>query len=175
MMKKTHRFVGGSTAFVVGTSVGLPIAVVVGVSALSAFASTFPDDVERPVRLKRLTIWPGLPHRQLTHYPVIQLLVVALLALLMIAASPFSGGEVIYLAGALAIAWVMHSVADAMTIDRRGIALLWPIRRRGYHLLPRPLRARVDTNSVSEKVFGVVWSAIVLCFIYARFRHSIPA
>lgn len=173
-MAKTHRLVGGSTAFVAGVSVGFPLVVVAGVSVLAAAASTSPDDVERPVKIKRLTIWPGLPHRQITHYPVVQLSIVAVLALVMLSASPLDPVVVLYLTGALAVAWVMHSVADAMTIDRRGIALLWPIRRRGYHLLPRRLRARVGSSSLSEVVFCVVWTTFVLCFTYARLRHGIP-
>lgn len=165
-MTPTHRLVGGSTALAAGVAIGLPLSVVVGVSALTAYASSFPDDVER---------WFKLSHRQISHYPVIQVALASLLALLLLLKSPLSDAIAIYVAGALAFAWVMHSVADAMTIDRRGIALAWPIRRRGYHLLPRHLRAKVGRASASEYVFGVAWSAFVLCFLYARFRHSLPA
>lgn len=165
-MKPTHRLVGGSTALVAGVVAELPVAVVLGVSLLAAAASSFPDDVERPLKL---------PHRQITHYPLLQLLLAGALAAAMLSFSPLGATTVLYLTGALAVAWLMHSVADAMTKDRRGIALLWPIRRRGYHLLPGPLRAEVGRSSPSEYVFGVAWSVFVLCFLYARFRHSIPA
>jgi membrane-bound metal-dependent hydrolase YbcI (DUF457 family) len=180
MMARTHRLVGGSTAFVIGAGAGFPIALVGGVSLVAAAASTLPDSLEHPPKLirkkmPRLAKRLSLPHRQITHYPVIQLSVTLLLAGLLLSISPIPAVFVLYLAGALAIAFVMHSVADAMTIDPRGIALFWPIQRRGYHLLPRPLRARVDTSSPSEIVFSVVWSAFVLCFAYARFRHNIPS
>jgi hypothetical protein len=69
----------------------------------------------------------------------------------------------------------MHSLADAATIHRDGIQLLWPISRRGYHVVPRAMRARVGTDSRSEWAFSAVWCMIVLSYIYARYRHHIPA
>ena len=179
MMARTHRLVGGSTALVAGIGLGMPAVAVAGVSALAFIASTSPDDAERPIKIgperKQLTLWPGLPHRKITHYPIVQIAVVASLALILISLSPLPADLVLYGAGALAVAWVMHSVADSMTVDKRGIALGWPISRRGYHLAPRGLRASVGSSSPSEIVFGIVWVAFVLCFLYARFRHSIPA
>lgn len=78
-------------------------------------------------------------------------------------------------AGAVALGCVMHSCADAMTVDPRGIALAWPFLRRGFHLMPYSWRVRVGSKSASERVFFVVWSAFVLSYVYVRFRHQIAS
>jgi hypothetical protein len=67
-----------------------------------------------------------------------------------------------------------HSVADSMTVDKHGIALLWPISRRGYHLLPRRMRVWVGSKSRSEWTFAACWCVFVLSYVYVRYRHYLP-
>jgi membrane-bound metal-dependent hydrolase YbcI (DUF457 family) len=73
------------------------------------------------------------------------------------------------LLGGVAIGCLMHSIADSMTVDPRGIALLWPLKRRGVHLLPRWARVWVGSESLSEWAFAAVWIAFVLSYVYVRF------
>jgi membrane-bound metal-dependent hydrolase YbcI (DUF457 family) len=101
--------------------------------------------------------------------------VIGLLAYLAVTYAVAPVAVVYGLATAVEVGCLTHSLADAATVDPRGIRLLWPIRRRGYHLLPRSWRVRVGTRSTSELVFSIVWSAVVLSYLYARFRHQIPA
>lgn len=164
MTGKTHKLIGGSSAFVVSASVGLPISLVAGVTAVAAAASSLPDDAEK---------WIRSPHRTVTHWPLLQL---AVFALPVIAAAIWLAAFAVvigWLCAAAAFACLMHSIADAMTIDPRGIQLLWPISRRGYHLVPRNIRVKVGRDSLSEKAFCVALVAIVLCFTYVRYRHQI--
>lgn len=189
-MAPTHALIGGTTGFVVSTAaapaLGAPIpfdlAVVAFAVALAAASSSIPDNLEKPPRWvvkrapKLAKLFPQLPHRTVTHWPALQLGVIAALTFALSLVSGVSLGLVaLAITGPVALGCVMHSVADAMTIDPRGIQLLWPISRRGYHLTPRWARVRVATGSRSEWVFGVVWCLLVLTYTYARFRHSIPA
>jgi membrane-bound metal-dependent hydrolase YbcI (DUF457 family) len=183
MMARTHRLVSGSTAFVATTAVGVPIGVCGVAAGVATLAASWPDDAEgllnapqhrfRPRRLFKH--FPVVSHRHLTHYPSLQVAFFAVVAAAIIsfAAAPVDSLEVI--AGAAAFGCVMHSVADSMTVEQHGIALLWPFSRRGVHLMPRPLRVWVGAKSRSEWVFVACWCAFVLCYLYVRYRHSIPA
>jgi hypothetical protein len=174
-MGPTHRLVGGTTGFVVSTAVvpalDAPSYVSLGVVAaavlLAAGASSVPDDLERLLRAK---------HRTVTHWPALQLAVVGVLTVVVSIASGLPVALVASaITGPVALGCVMHSVADAMTVDPRGIQLLWPLSRRGYHLLPRSLRVWVGTKSRSEWAFVAVWCLVVLSYTYARFRHHITS
>jgi membrane-bound metal-dependent hydrolase YbcI (DUF457 family) len=166
MMAATHRLVSGSTALVLTSVVGLPVAVAAppppgGVAALSA---SWPDDVEKPLRL---------PHRGPSHWPSVQAVVLALPVLAASVWLPVATAVVAALAAAAWLGCVAHSCADAMTVHPSGIKLLWPLRLRGYHLLPWRWRVRVGSRSRSEWIFFVVWSGIVLCYLYARYHQVI--
>jgi hypothetical protein len=182
-MAGTHRLVSGTTGFIVANVAGLPIPGDLMVAAVAGVSASIPDDLEKVLRPKWLSKRfprlakkiPLFKHRTITHYPAMQLAVLG--GLVYLAVHYGIAPTVICVAFASAVAWgcFMHSCADAMTVDPRGIALLWPISRRGFHLLPYHLRVRVGSKSVSEIVFFVVWSVIVLSFLYARFRHQISA
>jgi membrane-bound metal-dependent hydrolase YbcI (DUF457 family) len=136
--------------------------VVVAVSFIAAMSSPAPDRFEKLLKLK---------HRRLTHYPASQLTFIALLtyaAAMIMRPEPWPA---LVMGAGLAIGCVMHSIADAMTVDKHGIALLWPVSQRGYHLLPWSLRVWVGRKSVSEKVFCIVWLGFVLIYAYARFGN----
>lgn len=166
MMAKTHRLVSGSTAFVATTAAGLPIYACGAAIGVAALASSWPDDVERPL---------CLDHRKWSHRPLVQGLVLSLPA---VAAAIWLPAAALIVAATAVAAWigcVAHSLADAMTVEQHGIQLLWPISRRGYHLLPRPLRVWVGSKSRSEWVFAACWCVFVLCYVYVRYRHLIPA
>jgi membrane-bound metal-dependent hydrolase YbcI (DUF457 family) len=165
MVARTHRLLGGSTGFVATTAVGLPISICAVATVIAAASSSLPDDLER---------WLHLSHRRATHYPSLQLLVAATIAAGAIAeAAP--AVVVLSVVGAVALGCLVHSLADAMTVEQHGIALLWPISRRGYHLLPRPMRVWVGSKSRSEWAFAACWCAFVLCYVYVRYRHQIPS
>jgi membrane-bound metal-dependent hydrolase YbcI (DUF457 family) len=164
MMGPTHRLVGTTTGFVAATAVGLSVPVSAGVAVMSGLSSSVPDDLEKLLHVE---------HRTVTHRPALQLIVIAALAALASLVVPLALAVV--LAGSVAIGCVMHSAADAMTIDRRGIQLLWPIRRRGYHLLPPFMRASVGSKSISELAFSVAWCAIVISYLYVRYGNHISA
>ena len=165
MMGTTHRLVGGSTALVVSTAIGLPMPVDVAVAGVAAASSSIPDDLEKLLHLR---------HRRLTHYPLLQLAVISVLTAAVLEFVPAAPvGVVLAGAAAVALGCVVHSLADAMTVDPRGMALLWPFSRRGYHLLPHALRVRVDSKSASEWVFAALWTGIVLSYLYVRYRHNI--
>lgn len=166
MMAKTHRLVSGSTAFVATTAVGIPIYVCGAAAGVSALASSWPDDVEKLLHLK---------HRRASHWPSVQAIVLGVPVAAAAIWLPVATLAVAALAVAAWLGCVMHSVADSMTVEQHGIALLWPISRRGYHLLPRPLRVWVGSKSRSEWVFVACWCAFVLCYAYVRYRHYIPA
>ena len=178
MMADTHKIIGGSSALVLGAAATLvtnapdylEVLAVALVAPTAAAASSIPDSAEKVLHL---------PHRKLTHYPSVQILMSALMAFAFIHYTSIPDLAVAMLAGGVAFGCLMHSIADAMTIDRRGIALLWPFTRRGFHLMPYRMRVRVGSGSRSERVFAVAWSVlmvgIVLSYIYARFRHQISA
>jgi membrane-bound metal-dependent hydrolase YbcI (DUF457 family) len=174
-MAKTHSLIGGTTGFVVSTAalpaLGAPsyldAAIVASAVALATASSSLPDSLEK---------WLHVKHRTVTHWPALQLFVLGVItASALLASKGQIGFYILAVTSPIALGCVMHSVADAMTIDPRGIQLLWPISRRGFHLTPRWARVRVATESRSEWVFGIVWCLIVLIYTYARFRHSIPA
>jgi hypothetical protein len=166
MMGPTHKLVGGSTAFVATTAVGAP-AVVVVIAVISAVvASPMPDQAEKVLHLR---------HRRLTHRPSVQMAFFGAWGLAGSVLAPQFVGLIAVMAASLAAGCVMHSVADSMTVEKDGIQLLWPLSRRGYHLLPWSLRVWVGTKSRSEKLFVVVWCAFVLIYAYAHFRSHISA
>lgn len=166
MTGPTHRLIGASSGFIAASVAGLSIGVCVAAGGVAGATSSLPDQLEKRIRAR---------HRRLTHYPLLQIAFFAVVAAAIIhfAAAPVVPLEVI--AGAAAFGCVMHSVADSMTVEQHGIALLWPISHRGYHLMPRPLRVWVGSKSRSEWVFAACWCAFVLCYVYVRYRHSIPA
>jgi membrane-bound metal-dependent hydrolase YbcI (DUF457 family) len=167
MMARTHRIVSGSSTFVATTAVGLPISVACVASSVAASASSWPDDVEK-LKLLRLK------HRRQSHWPSVQ---AAVLGVPVVAAAIWLPVATLIVAGIAAGAWlgcVMHSVADSMTVDKHGIALLWPISRRGYHLLPRRMRVWVGSKSRSEWTFAACWCVFVLSYVYVRYRHYLP-
>jgi membrane-bound metal-dependent hydrolase YbcI (DUF457 family) len=163
-MEQAHRLVGGSTGFVAGLATGFPLTISAAVGATAALSSSLPDHLEGPLRLS---------HRKITHWPAMQLFVIALITAGIISLSPVPDEYVFVFTGGMAIGCLMHSIADSMTIHPSGIQLLWPISRRGYHLLPRSMRVRVGTKSRSEWAFVVIWCLFVLSYTYARFRHQI--
>jgi membrane-bound metal-dependent hydrolase YbcI (DUF457 family) len=157
--------VGGTSGFVISTAVGASMPVVAAVSILAFFSSPAPDRLEKS--------FIKLRHRRITHRPAIQLAFIALLTYVMaMVMRPYPEPALVVGAG-LAVGCVMHSVADAMTVDKHGIQLLWPISQRGYHLMPWSLRVWVGRKSTSERVFCVVWLGSVLIYAYARFGHLI--
>lgn len=164
-MGPTHRLIGGSTVLVATTAIGLPLELVAGASALAVASSSLPDDLEKVFHLE---------HRKITHRPVLQLLACSALAYAAVL-STIPLWIVLCTAIPVAAACLLHSFADAMTVYPSGIQLLWPISRRGYHLMPYRMRVRVGTRSPSEVVFALIWSVIVLSYLYARFRHHIVA
>jgi membrane-bound metal-dependent hydrolase YbcI (DUF457 family) len=165
MMYPTHRLVNGSSAFVATTAVGLPV-YVVAVSVAGAVATTVaPDKIEKML---------GVPHRR-WHLPSLYLVVFAGLYALAMHYVVDQNGVIGVLCASAAFGCVMHMVADAMTVERHGIKLLWPISRRGYHLLPWSCRVWVGSKSRSERLFVVIWCGFVLIYAYARFRYLIPA
>src|SRR4051812_37589724 len=141
MMGPTHALVGGSTAFVATSALGLPWEYVGVATVCSAATSSLPDDAEK---------WLRLPHRKTTHRPAVQIAFFGLLAVAASLAVPTFATLAVLLAAPLTLGCVMHSCADAMTVERHGIQLLWPISRRGYHLLPRFMRVWVGSKSRSE-------------------------
>lgn len=164
MMGPTHRLVGGTTGLVASSAAGLPIPAVVAVALIAGASSSLPDDLEKLLHL---------PHRRTTHYPILQLAAICGLAYvgLRFAAVPLL--LVVGVTGPIALGCLMHSIVDSMTVDPRGVALFWPIYRRGVHLLPRWARIWVASDSRSEWAFCVVWVSIVLCYTYVQFGHLI--
>jgi membrane-bound metal-dependent hydrolase YbcI (DUF457 family) len=165
MTGPTHTLVGGSTGFVLATAAGASIYGVAFVSIIAALSSTAPDSLEKKLKV--------VAHRRLTHYPAVQL---AFIALITYAAAMVMRPEpdpALVLGAGLAVGCLMHSIADAMTVDKHGIALLWPVSRRGYHLMPWSLRVWVGRKSISERIFCAVWLGFVLIYAYARFGHLI--
>lgn len=146
-------------------SAGLPLTFVVGSSVIATISSPAPDRIEKVF---------GLQHRRITHRPFVQLTVIAALtyaaAMLMRPDPPIFA---VVVGVGLAFGCVMHSVADAMTVESYGIELLWPISRRGYHLLPWSLRVWADGDAPSQKVFVAVWLAFVLIYVYERYGNLI--
>jgi membrane-bound metal-dependent hydrolase YbcI (DUF457 family) len=184
MMGPTHALIGGSSAFVATTAAGLPFEYVIPASVL-AFASSSLPDLDQKWPLKRL-----VRHRTVTHYPALQLIFFAAVVAIVAVLAPDMAVMAAALAAPMLFACVMHSVADAMTIDKQGIQLLWPISRRGYHLLPWKMRIWVGSKLRSEplswrfwrgwklrseQVFVAIWVGFVLIYAYARFSSSISA
>lgn len=165
------------------SAVGLPIGVCVVAGGVAGATSSLPDNMEIvlnfPQRRFRprwaFKYFPSVSHRHLTHYPLLQIVFFAGVAAAIIHFAAAPAGFLEATAGAAALGCVMHSVADSMTVEQHGIALLWPINRRGYHLMPRPLRVWVGSKSRSEWVFVACWCALVLCYVYVRYRHQIPS
>lgn len=166
MTGKTHRLVNGSGAFVVLTAAGLSTPVAAAGAGVAALAASWPDDVEDPLHLS---------HRGPSHRPVLQ---GAVLALPVVASAVWLPVVLLYVAALAAAAWlgcVLHSCADAMTVEKHGIQLLWPLSTRGYHLAPRFCRVRVGRNSRSEYAFVLAWCAFVLSYLYVRYHDQIAA
>jgi hypothetical protein len=176
-MEKTHWLVGGSTGFVAGVATGFPLTISAAVAATAAVSSSIPDRLEGPPAWmihnhKWLSVF-RLPHRKVTHWPALQVFVIGLITAGIISFSNAPNDMVLIFACGVAVGCLMHSIADAMTIHPSGIQLLWPISRRGYHLLPRALRVKVGTKSRSEWAFAVIWCLVVLSFTYAHFHSQI--
>jgi membrane-bound metal-dependent hydrolase YbcI (DUF457 family) len=165
MTGRTHRIIGGSTAFVVSTVAGLPAPLIAGAVAVAAKSSSLPDDAEK---------WLRVPHRRLTHWPLVQMAIFAIPVAASAIWIPIYASAIGALCASAFFGCFMHSIADSMTIHPSGIQLLWPISRRGYHLMPQSMRVRVDRDSLSEKVFRVMLIVIVLCFTYVRYHDKIP-
>lgn len=165
MMGPTHKLVCGSTAFVATTAVGAPM-LVVAASVVGAAATYDLPDIDQKI---------GIPHRRLTHWPSVQIAFFAGCGLLAVRYAPEFSWLIAVMAASMAFGCVVHSLADAMTVDKDGIQLLWPFRRRGYHLLPWRLRVRVGTKSRSERWFLRVWMLLVLIYAYAHFGSLISS
>lgn len=166
MTGQTHRLIGGSTGFVISTAVGASMPVVAAISLIAFASSTAPDHLEKKI---------GLNHRRLTHYPAMQLVFIAALTYAIAMVMRPEPWPAVVIGAGLAVGCVMHSVADAMTVDKHGIQLLWPLSSRGYHLMPWSLRVWVGRKSTSERVFCVIWLGFVLIYAYARFGYLITA
>lgn len=196
MIGRTHKFFNVSAAFVALTAAGAPLVVAGAVSGAAGVSASWPDVVEKPLHL---------PHRGPSHWPLVQAAVLSLPVIAaaiwlpgvldrlvagigvphtlvahlavsaLVAARQFAVPCVAALAAIMWMGCVWHSVADAMTVDREGIKLLWPISRRGFHLAPRFLRTRVGRDSRSEKVFVVAWCTFVLSYIYVRYHEQITS
>lgn len=140
---------------------------VVAASVVGA-AATFdlPDRAEKILHV---------PHRRLTHWPSVQIGFFVACGLLATHYAPEFSWPIAVLAAAMALGCVVHSLADAMTVDKDGIQLAWPFSRRGYHLLPRSARVRVGTKSRSERVFRATWMLFVLIYAYAHFGSLISS
>jgi membrane-bound metal-dependent hydrolase YbcI (DUF457 family) len=176
MMGPRHQMIGGSTALIATTAAGLPIPVDVAVVAVAAASSSLPDQIEtwvnfvgRKLHIKLLQI----PHRRLTHWPSMQIGVVAVIAAALLELTSAEALYVLPVAAGVGIGCLAHSLADAMTIHPQGIQLLWPISARGYHLLPHALRVKVGSKSRSEWLFSAIWAAFVLSYLYVRYRHQV--
>lgn len=165
-MGTTHQLVGGSTAFVATTAAGASMGVVAAAVICAVAASPLPD-VDQKIKFIR--------HRGPTHWPFLQVAFFAACAVAGAHYAPENSGLVVVTAASMALGCVMHSCADAMTVEKNGIQLLWPLSRRGYHLLPWSMRVWVGNKSRSERAFVVVWCVFVLIYVYASFRHLISA
>lgn len=170
MTGRTHKIVGGSVGLVASTTVLSPttisVAISLGVSGVAYASSSLPDSLEKLLRVK---------HRTVTHWPLLQLAAIGVPAWAALNFGSAPSLLIVSTAVGMAIGCLAHSLADAMTIDPRGIALLWPIRRRGYHIVPRSWRVRVDSKSTSERVFVALWCSFVLIYVYARFGYLITS
>lgn len=166
MTGQTHRLIGGSTGFVISTTAGASMLAVAAVSIIAVMSSTAPDRLEELLKL---------PHRRITHRPAVQVTFVAALAFALATVMHPEAWPALVLGAGLLVGCLMHSVADAMTVDKHGIELLWPLSSRGFHLLPWSLRVWVGRKSTSERVFCVVWVGFVLIYTYARFGSSISS
>jgi membrane-bound metal-dependent hydrolase YbcI (DUF457 family) len=136
------------------------------VSVIGAVAASPLPDVDQKI---------GIPHRRVTHWPSMQIAFFAACAFAGAYLAPGFTQLIAVLTASMAFGCVMHSCADAMTVDKHGIQLLWPVSRRGYHLLPWSCRVWVGNKSASEKAFVAIWMAFVLIYAYARFGHLIFA
>lgn len=166
MMERTHGLVSGTSAFVATTAVGAPL-VVVAASVVGATATkSWPDRAEKILHCQ---------HRRLTHRPFVQICFFAAWGLLAVHYLPQFAVLIAVVASSMAFGCVMHSVADGMTVERNGIEFLWPISRRGYHLLPRFMRVWVGSKSRSERTFVAIWTGFVLIYAYAQFGSLIFA
>lgn len=183
MTGRNHRVLNAGTTFVALTAAGASLPLAAAGSTVSAAAARWPDLVEEPL---------GLPHRGPSHWPSVQALVLALpviaaaiwlpvatISLTILAHTITIRLPILICTAALAAAtWigcVLHSVFDAMTVERGGIKLLWPFYWRGIHLMPRYLRVRVGRDRPSEWVFVALWCMIVLSYLYVRYHDQIAA
>lgn len=164
MVNRTHRIFNGSSAFVATTAVGLPPVAVAAAVGGAVIAASLPDNAEKILRV---------PHRRLTHWPSVQVAFFAAMATAVAIYAPEFTAIATVVAASLAFGCVLHSVADAMTVDKNGIQLAWPISRRGFHIIPWSWRVWVGNNSPSERRFVVIWCVFVLIYAYARYRHLI--
>lgn len=165
MMYETHKLVSGTSAFMATTAVYLPPHVVIVSMAGAVSTTVLPDRAEKML---------GIEHRR-WHLPALYLAIFGGLYVLATHYVVDTSGIIAVVLASMAFGCVMHMVADAMTVEKRGIKLLWPISRRGYHLLPWKFRVWVGSKSRSERLFAVVWCGFVLIYIYARFKHLISA
>jgi len=148
----------------------MPLIFAGATSVLAASTATFPDRAEKVLRIPE-----SLHRKNPTHYPSTQILFFALLAVAGSIYLPQFTPWIVFACAGAAYGCVMHSVADAMTVEKHGIRLAWPISRRGYHLLPRWARVWVGSKSPSERLFVLVWMALVLLYVYLRYRSFIFA
>jgi inner membrane protein len=171
MMGKTHLVIGVaiglSTAYVLESDVPHAFAL----TAFSAAGALLPD-VDHPRSMIRDFLWiPGdilfsqMPHRGITHTFLAMVVVVGIIYFLLPASLNVIGFAVL-------LGFFSHLIADVVT--PRGLPLLLPFTDRQFHLLPEPLRIKV--NSLSEKIIyylTILISVGVLLSLLVRWTVSL--
>lgn len=178
MMGKTHRLVSAGTASVLAAGVGMPAADCAVFVGASWCAAKLPDKLERGVawlmpwrwriRSWRFTV-KAIEHREMTHW-IVTAFAFALVAGADVAILLDVRSVALLVAAGAVIGWLMHEVADAMTLD--GDPLLGPWSERHFHLLPDGYQFR--TGSKAEKRFALVCVA-ALVFTLAAMVHPAVA
>jgi LexA-binding, inner membrane-associated putative hydrolase len=86
-------------------------------------------------------------HREQTHWLLVGITLAIVAGIATAEVIPFVASPPPWLPAAIMVGFVtgywMHSFADACTIDKGGIALLAPIFKCGFHLVPASWRIRV--------------------------------
>ena len=95
----------------------------------------------------------GVRHRGLTHRGIVALLVLAVGVVMGdLWGWPDAGW-------AFGLGWVSHVLADGLTVA--GVPLLWPWKKKDFHLLPKPLRVRTG-GPVEGLIFVMIVSGLFL-------------
>jgi inner membrane protein len=163
MMGHTHALIGSGVGLLIAVATGASPEMAAALSGTGALVALLPDidHPQSPIR-RRMgilgSVFSLVKHRGITHTLIAEVVVaIAALALL---PRP--------LAIAAVFGYASHILADMMTI--RGVPVLWPLNKDELHILPKPIR--ITTNGLIEAGLALLLAAGQTYLVYRFYGNA---